>query len=91
MKLDIIIAWDAGEKNSVRARIDCDYHIDVASRNGRNVSVSIYAADEDIEGIFGDIDIAIDGVDFGFDFDGVKNVESLHVETGDDFGKNIRE
>ena len=31
MKLDIIIAWDAGEKNGVSTGIDSDYHIDVAS------------------------------------------------------------
>ena len=91
VKLDVIVARNAGEKNGVRARVDGNYHVDVASRNGRNIAVSVDAANEDIERVFSDIDIAIDGVNFGFDFDGIKNAESLHVETSDDFGKNICE
>lgn len=57
MELNVVVAWDAGQKNLVGFRVDSDNHVDVASGDGGNVAIGVDAADIDVERILGDVDI----------------------------------
>ena len=55
MKLDVIVAGNAGKQNGVSAWVDSDNHIDVAARDGGDFSVGVDTANKDVEGIFSDV------------------------------------
>lgn len=72
MELDVVVAWDAGQKDFMGFGINRDNHVDVASCDGGDVAVSVDTANINVEGVFGDVDVGGFAIfDFGLNGDGI--------------------
>ena len=92
MKLDVIVAWDAGQEDFMSFGIDGYNHVDVASGDSGDIAISINATDVDIKRIAGDVDVrGFEIFDCSFNRDSIKGAIIFGFETVKNFGGEFDE